>query len=115
MGLLITRLYRTVRLYQAVTALSATKIMAGRLANKFGHSVRTLKRVTLRHTHNQVYMRAGASSDYEVFRQIFVDEEFKWDTQSLRARSCPICRRADPPVLRRPDGLPVSYCPDCAL
>src|ERR1039458_9576489 len=39
----------------------------------------------------------------------------KWDTQSLRARSCPICRRADPPVLRRPDGLPVTYCPDCAL
>lgn len=39
----------------------------------------------------------------------------KWDIQSLCARSCPICRRADPPVLRRPDGLPVTYCPDCAL
>ena len=39
----------------------------------------------------------------------------KWDTQTLRARPCPICRRADPPVLKRPDGLPVSYCPDCAL
>lgn len=39
----------------------------------------------------------------------------QWDIQSLRARSCPLCRRIDPPVLRRPDGLPVSYCPDCAL
>ena len=39
----------------------------------------------------------------------------KWDLQSLRARSCPICRRTNPPVLRRPDGLPVSYCPDCSL
>src|SRR5208337_1855763 len=39
----------------------------------------------------------------------------KWDVQSLRTRSCPICRRVDAPVLRRPDGLPVSYCPDCAL
>src|ERR1035437_8689786 len=39
----------------------------------------------------------------------------KWDTQSLRTRPCPICRHADPPVLRRPDGLPVSYCPNCAL
>ena len=39
----------------------------------------------------------------------------KWDIQSLRARSCPLCRHADPPVLRRPDGLPVTYCPGCAL
>ena len=39
----------------------------------------------------------------------------KWETRSLRPRSCPICRRADLPVLRRPDGLPVTYCPDCAL
>lgn len=39
----------------------------------------------------------------------------RWNSQSLYARSCPICRRADPPVLRRPDGLPVSYCPSCAL
>ena len=39
----------------------------------------------------------------------------KWDTQSLRARSCPICRCANPLLLKRPDGLPVSYCPNCAL
>ena len=38
-----------------------------------------------------------------------------WNTHALRSRSCPICRRADPPMLRRPDGLPVSYCPACAL
>ena len=39
----------------------------------------------------------------------------KWETQSLRVRSCPICRSSNTPLLRRPDGLPVSYCSDCAL
>ena len=39
----------------------------------------------------------------------------KWDTQALRSRGCPICRRRDSPLLTRPDGLPVSYCGDCAL
>jgi 2-polyprenyl-3-methyl-5-hydroxy-6-metoxy-1,4-benzoquinol methylase len=39
----------------------------------------------------------------------------KWDIQALRARPCPICRQPGPPALKRPDGLPVSYCSDCAL
>lgn len=39
----------------------------------------------------------------------------KWKIESLYVRSCPICRRPDPPVFRRPDGVPVSYCADCML
>jgi FkbM family methyltransferase len=60
--------------------------MAGRVANKFGYSSHSLKCVTLRHNHNQVYMRGGRSSDHEVFRQIFVEEELK----PLRAISDPV-------------------------
>lgn len=30
-------------------------------------------------------------------------------------RACPLCDRAQPPVLRRPDGLPLSFCPTCHL
>ena len=86
MGSLNARIDRTLRLYRVATVSSATRIMAGRLANKFGCGTRSLKRVALRYTHNQVYMRAGSSSDYEVFWQTFVDEELK----PLRAISDPV-------------------------
>ena len=39
----------------------------------------------------------------------------RWELGSLSERACPICRRVWEPVLRRPDGLPLSYCRDCAL
>lgn len=39
----------------------------------------------------------------------------KWNTESLQARPCPICGQVNSPLLRRPDGLPVSYCGRCAL
>jgi 2-polyprenyl-3-methyl-5-hydroxy-6-metoxy-1,4-benzoquinol methylase len=38
-----------------------------------------------------------------------------WRNEAHEARSCPLCDRPRPPLLRRPDGLPLSYCPPCRL
>lgn len=37
----------------------------------------------------------------------------KWSLSRLVFRSCPLCRQDNQPVLRRPDGLPITFCENC--
>lgn len=38
-----------------------------------------------------------------------------WPREGSGERACPLCDRSRPPVLLRPDGLPLSWCPACQL
>lgn len=38
-----------------------------------------------------------------------------WKLQTLSRRPCPLCHNTNASLLRRPDGLPLSFCPQCAL
>ncbi len=38
-----------------------------------------------------------------------------WRVETLRQRACPLCETAHRGALRRPDRLPLAFCPDCCL
>lgn len=77
MGLLRSWIDRITKLSRWATIWSAIRLLTWRVRKKAGWAGRSLKRVNLRASRGALYMRIGRSSDYDVFKQVFIEEEFK--------------------------------------